>query len=270
MNNTLLRSISGAFFIALLSFSIIYNIWTLVSIIIVINVLGIFEFKSFFKGHESINDDKIMPILLSVGAMVLSAISAIGLIDFRFLYFLALFPVIIGTYELFKQKKQPLINTAVNLWALLYITFPLSLLPFIALNNSGYNWQIILGTFVLIWVNDTAAYCVGLIFGKHRLWEKVSPKKSWEGAIGGFVFTLLGGYLISIFWKDISFYQWIILATVTSPLAILGDLAESNIKRTLNIKDSGNIIPGHGGILDRFDAAFWVIPALFVFQALLK
>jgi phosphatidate cytidylyltransferase len=151
------------------------------------------------------------------------------------------------------------------MWVILYITLPLALLPFWSKIDGNYQWQTILGTFILIWINDTGAYCIGILFGKHRLWEKVSPKKSWEGAIGGFVFTALGAYIISIFWNDISLQKWLIAAVIISPMAIIGDLVESNMKRSLNIKDSGSIIPGHGGILDRFDAAFWVLPVVFIY-----
>ena len=127
--------------------------------------------------------------------------------------------------------------------------------------NSNFN--IVIGLFLLIWTNDTFAYLTGWIFGRTKLFERISPKKTWEGTIGGFLFTILIGYLIGSLFQPGTSYFWIIAAIIIAPCAIFGDLLESLFKRSRDLKDTGNILPGHGGVLDRFDAAFYAIPFFY-------
>ena len=123
----------------------------------------------------------------------------------------------------------------------------------------------LLAVFVTIWVNDTGAYLVGVTLGKHRLFERISPKKSWEGFIGGALFALLSGYIFSLFIPEINLLNWMIFSELIVIFGTFGDLTESLIKRTLEVKDSGNIIPGHGGLLDRFDSMLLAAPVIYLF-----
>ena len=127
-----------------------------------------------------------------------------------------------------------------------------------------YNPNILLGAFILVWVNDSFAYLVGKNFGKHKLLERISPNKTIEGFIGGVVFTILASILISQFYTFFSVTLWIITALIISIFGTLGDLVESKFKREAGVKDSGNIMPGHGGILDRLDSVIFVIPFLYI------
>lgn len=127
------------------------------------------------------------------------------------------------------------------------------------------GWPLLLGIIVAIWVNDTFAYLVGTQFGRHRLFKRVSPKKSWEGSLGGLLFTLLGAGLFAHFSQHIALHHALILAFIIVLTGSIGDLIESAMKRQANMKDSGKVIPGHGGILDRFDATFFAIPFVFVY-----
>lgn len=119
--------------------------------------------------------------------------------------------------------------------------------------------------FIFNWVNDTGAYCTGMLFGKHKLFERISPKKSWEGSIGGGIFCIIASFLLSHFFPFMSTGVWIGLALTVVVFGTWGDLTESLLKRRLGIKDSGNILPGHGGMLDRFDSAILAIPAAVVY-----
>lgn len=128
---------------------------------------------------------------------------------------------------------------------------------------SSHQNPLAIGMFLLIWTNDTFAYLTGRFIGKTKLFERISPKKTWEGTIGGVVFTIGVGYLIGLWSSDYTSTFWMVSAVLIAPCAIFGDLLESLFKRSLNIKDSGNILPGHGGILDRFDATLFAVPFFY-------
>ncbi len=130
---------------------------------------------------------------------------------------------------------------------------------------SQYNAILPLSIFIFNWVNDTGAYCTGMLFGKHKLFERISPKKSWEGSIGGSVFCIISSFILAHFFPFMSTGVWIGLALTVVIFGTWGDLTESLLKRRLGIKDSGNILPGHGGMLDRFDSAILAIPAAVVY-----
>ena len=132
-----------------------------------------------------------------------------------------------------------------------------------------YNALLVIAFFSFIWINDTGAYIVGCTIGKHRLFERISPKKSWEGFFGGLAFSLLLGWVWSTQCSFLNMGQWIGLSAVVSIFSTWGDLCESLLKRTLNVKDSGNILPGHGGLLDRLDSVFLASPATVIYLYLL-
>ena len=162
-------------------------------------------------------------------------------------------------------------NITLNIFGLIYIVSPMSLLHHILIYNE--HWfpgmiNPIIGMVLLIWTNDTFAYLTGAQFGKHKLLPEVSPKKSWEGFIGGAVMTLVVAWLLSMWLTTLTLRDWIALALIASIIGTIGDLFESMIKRNLGIKDTGNIMPGHGGFLDRFDAFIFCIPFLFAYLML--
>jgi phosphatidate cytidylyltransferase len=126
-----------------------------------------------------------------------------------------------------------------------------------------YSYQIILGFFILLWTNDTGAYLSGKYFGKHKLFERISPKKTWEGSIGGGILTLAFAYVLSIYFTNLNITNWLIIGVLIAVFGGLGDLVESMLKRSLGIKDSGKLLPGHGGILDRFDGLLLSVPFVY-------
>lgn len=162
-------------------------------------------------------------------------------------------------------------NSPIDSWAYSFLKITYIVLPFIALsavcNTSKYLALIM---FALIWINDTGAYLVGCTIGKHRMFSRISPKKSWEGFFGGFIFCIVAGIAINQYFQYRHLLQWACFGAVVSAIATLGDLVESLIKRTLGVKDSGNIMPGHGGILDRIDSLLLVAPASLVFILLFE
>jgi phosphatidate cytidylyltransferase len=180
--------------------------------------------------------------------------------------------LIIPIIELYRNKAEPIKNIAICFFQILYIGLPFSLCNYLIFpfGNETFSSHILLSVFLLVWTNDSGAYAVGVKFGRRRLFERISPKKSWEGSIGGAFFTFLGAYVISIFFKELSLIEWMGFAAIITVFAGYGDLVESMIKRSLKIKDSGNIIPGHGGFLDRFDAVLFAIPSIFIYMEILK
>ena len=172
---------------------------------------------------------------------------------------------------LFQNKKEAISNLKTEYLTFFYLIIPFSILQIIPLQTGGkYDHQIVLGIFILIWINDTFAYLVGRKLGKHKLFERISPKKTIEGFIGGFIFSLIGGFILSKYFTNIQPIHWIVIAFIASTFGTIGDLIESLFKRRANIKDSSNLIPGHGGFLDRLDSVIFATPFIFIYLLLFK
>lgn len=174
--------------------------------------------------------------------------------------------------ELYLKQADPIQDWAYTMLSQMYIALPFSLLNVLAFNATTngvvtFNTLLPLSIFIFLWVNDSGAYCVGSLLGRHKLFPRISPGKSWEGSIGGAVFVLLAAYAISYFLdgRMLNSLEWLGLGLVVVIFGTWGDLVESLFKRTLGIKDSGNILPGHGGMLDRFDSSLMAIPAAVVY-----
>jgi phosphatidate cytidylyltransferase len=182
-----------------------------------------------------------------------------GIIPFLFVTFII---------ELYRRKEQPITNIAYTLAGFLYVGFPLGLSNLLAFPISSgkhtfYPW-ILFGIIMTIWVYDSGAYLIGTPLGRHRLFERISPKKSWEGVIGGAIFAMLAGVLNAWLFQSIELIAWLLISFVVIVAATFGDLVESLMKRSIGIKDSGNILPGHGGFLDRLDSFIFTVPMMVV------
>ena len=166
-------------------------------------------------------------------------------------------------------SKTALLNISVSISGGLYLALPFISLLLLGIypsfDSGNFDWQLPLSIFILTWINDTGAYLSGRTFGKHKLFERISPNKTWEGSIGGGLFTILGAIVIQYYWGHFSIPVWVGAAILISIFANLGDLVESAFKRNAEVKDSGNIMPGHGGILDRFDAILLTAPIVLAY-----
>jgi phosphatidate cytidylyltransferase len=163
-------------------------------------------------------------------------------------------------YELFTDSKAPFQNVGFIVLGMVYIGAPFALLDFIAFHDNHFYSKTVFGLLLLSWTNDTGAYLIGSNFGKHALHPKISPKKTWEGTIGGVVFTFLVGFALYYLLEELLLQDWIVLAAIVAIFGTMGDLVESMLKRSVGVKDSGTILPGHGGVLDRFDAFIFILP----------
>jgi phosphatidate cytidylyltransferase len=264
MNNFWQRSITGFFFVVILISSILFSPLTFAILFLLVEILALREFYIFsIKSHT--RPQKYYGSIL--GGLVFLSGYLWQIIDWGFYLTLLLIPLFsfVFIFELYRNEKRPLLNMATTFLGLFYIAFPLSLLNHLAFLNGEYNGKIILGIFILIWLTDTGAYVFGVTLGKHRLFERISPKKSWEGFFGGLLVALVGSYFMPIYFDVFSFKQWAIIASIIVFFGTMGDLVESMLKRSLSIKDSGNVLPGHGGILDRFDSLVFTIPVIFTY-----
>ena len=262
MNNILLRALTGSVFVSLIIGALWFGQTSAILIISLFLVLGLIEYFNLFKENKIIQVSTPFSVFFNLLIFTILIGTSFDIIPEQ--YSALLFPLLFINFltELWRKKENPLLNIGVMSFSIFYLVIPFYLM--IAINSkSDHENPLAIGMFLLIWTNDTFAYLTGRFFGKTKLFERISPKKTWEGTFGGTIFTIIVAYLIHLWTPDYSLTFWIISACIISPCSILGDLLESVFKRSLNIKDSGNILPGHGGILDRFDAALFVVPFFY-------
>jgi len=297
-NNLIQRSLSGVVFLLVMIGMLYIGSITYFLLMSIIITLSLYEFYLMAKRlHIHIPYFYILAIGLTI--FTLQFFISLNLIDFRWL-FIFVIPLIFFLFvgELYRYHKKPIHNIAFSLLAIVYLVIPIALLnnmvfierqDLLNINNTDiqnyesfvsdvlffnpqrtiiYSPFIILGYFTIIWLYDSLAYLFGVSFGKHRLFERISPKKSWEGAIGGGLTTIALTFFFPQIFHILSWQNWMILAVLVIFSSTMGDLVESLFKRTLDIKDSGNLIPGHGGILDRFDSVFMSAPIAYIYLQL--
>lgn len=271
-NNFIQRAVTGVLFVIVLVGCILYSPLSFGILFTIISVLSVHEFAQLVSKSSEVSINKTITALggayLFLALMSFCTQQAVG--ARVFLPYLGLLLYMMIT-ELYLKKKNPTGNWAYSMLSQLYVALPFALLNVLAFQNSSetgsvtYNPILPLSIFVFIWLSDTGAYCVGSLIGKHRLFERISPKKSWEGSIGGGIFSIASSLGFAHFFPFMPGWQWVGLAIVVVIFGTWGDLTESLMKRQLGIKDSGNILPGHGGMLDRFDSALMAIPAAVVY-----
>lgn len=256
------RTITGIFFIAAVIGPIFIHPLAFAGIFLVVMIIGMLEFYRMVAGGD-IRPSLPAGLAVAVAAYALAIAVFLGHLPAGWLILESLIILPLAVTELFRKGQDPVSNTAYAAFAIVYLVLPLSMLslffhPVIA-GTHPYPFLLI-GFFVLLWVNDIFAYLTGIMIGRHKFFERVSPAKTWEGVAGGIIFSLVFAWTISLFIKDLSLWQWLVLAMLISISGILGDLTESMLKRRFQVKDTGWILPGHGGILDRFDALFFAAP----------
>ncbi|MCG8578099.1 MAG: phosphatidate cytidylyltransferase [Flavobacteriales bacterium] len=270
MNNFWQRLTTGALFTGLLVCSIILSGWYLHLMMGLLAFLSLQEFYKLFEKSAYKPDAILGPIL---GVLIYSFF----IYDLQnylreestswtIVLLLLSFPLI-AISELYRKKKTPFQNMGITILGIFYLLTPFVLINLLAINPEEKNvidqiWPV-LAIFLIVWSNDTFAYLIGKQWGKRRLFERISPKKSWEGFWGGFLFAIICGNIIAFFTNE-AYVQYTVYAIIISVMGTIGDLIESMLKRSLNVKDSGKILPGHGGILDRLDAVLFAIPFIYI------
>ncbi|WP_299680959.1 phosphatidate cytidylyltransferase [uncultured Tenacibaculum sp.] len=260
MSNFLTRIISAIVYAALFIFCIVFSKESYISLITIFGSICIWEFSKIINTREILG---FIPLLL--GGVYLKYTNS--LTDDISLYFLII-TIIYLLYlivDLYDQKIRTRSFFNRMFLTLNYLIIPFLFLAFLPFDQENYKPQLIVFVILIIWANDSFAYLVGKNFGKRKLFERISPKKTIEGFIGGFIFSIFTGLLIGKYTQLLSLTNWAIIAILISVFGTYGDLVESKFKRLANVKDSGTIMPGHGGLLDRLDSLFFLAPFVYLY-----
>lgn len=272
MQNLYTRTITGIIFVALIIGSLILHPLAFVAIIYVLMVAGLLEFFRL-ASNNNVYPQRVVGYIVGSIVFFIPAIAALGMISPKSIAFLPLLIFAFIITELFRNKPNSLQNITFSIFPVVYISIPLSILIFLTsaiVTNNQPHWHIAFSFFIILWSHDTFAYLTGMALGKHKLFEKISPKKTWEGTIGGMIFGLVAAYVLSLLFIELNTLQWIAGALIITVSGTFGDLSESLLKRSFKVKDSGHIFPGHGGVLDRFDAVLFAAPAFFCYLIFLN
>ena len=292
------RSISGVIFVILMLLAIRINQYTLLILLSVLLFTGLNEFYNILRKSGSF-PAKITGMVAGFILLLSIFLISSGKLEYRYLYPALLLVFILLFFLLFRKNPGRAVMDAdrhttdkpdltgdicvnascprfssrgtflATLYGILYLAIPLSVFTLICFLSGTYDFRLLFGFFIILWTYDSFAYLTGILFGKHRIYPSISPKKSWEGFAGGLIFAVSVSILIAGFFNILSKSEWAIVAVIIVIFGTIGDFFESFLKRRANLKDSGNIIPGHGGILDRFDSVLFSIPAVFLYLSIL-
>ena len=272
VNSFVKRTITGVIFVIMIIGSVILSQWVFATLFFLVAIGGLFE---YLKISRALGSNVSKTALLISAAFIYALITSVtfGYLGVDYLIYGLLILPLITTFELFRSGNSPLSNVSHAITGILWIVIPLALLngffnpiPGLAWSQSGA----LLGFFLILWIYDSGAYIAGSMFGKHKMMEHISPKKSWEGFAGGAVLGFLTAFLVSASFTEFTLGEWMIIALMIIIFGTLGDFIESMLKRSAGIKDSGSILPGHGGILDRFDAVLIAAPIVFLLIRLFR
>ncbi len=264
-SNLTQRIITGLLGSAGIIFGVVYSEWTYFAIFFFICVMSLREFYALTL-LDGLLPQKAFGTISGMVIFCLSFFIERGDISYR--YYFLIFPLVSCVYmiKLYKKfERKPFTNIAYTFLGIVYVAVPFALLNIAAFENGTYNYEIIWGCLFILWATDTGAYFAGTFFGKRKLFERISPKKSWEGAVGGAALAMAFAYGISTFFHTLAFWQWMCVGVIIVVGGVFGDLVESLLKRSIEIKDSGDALPGHGGFLDRFDGLLISAPFIVAF-----
>lgn len=260
------RAITAVGFLVVMITGIYISSYSLFALFGLISFLGVWEYQTLvalypFNQHTTLQRDKWILSVMGLLVYALIGLVSMHLLPLWALLFILPLVFLLFIKELFDAKSpNPFVRVALNITGLLYLVVPLAMINTIANENNTFEPNRIMGMLLLIWANDTGAYILGSKIGKTPFFKRISPKKTWEGTISGMITTLILAAILGFVFNELSVVQWYGVAVCVIIFSTLGDLVESMLKRNLGIKDSGTILPGHGGILDRFDALLLVVP----------
>ncbi|PJA07281.1 MAG: phosphatidate cytidylyltransferase [Flavobacteriales bacterium CG_4_10_14_0_2_um_filter_32_8] len=270
----LTRTITGTLFILIIVAGIYFNSTLTLLLFTLIVLLAIDEFYGLVKKSKNLKPLRFLGTVTGACLMLILGLLIQQNIESKLVMIPVVLMFLVFIVELFRKNETPFVNIAYTLLGIFYSVIPFTMLFHLGFYNNAeftndYSYQLILGFFILLWTNDTGAYLSGRYFGKHKLFERISPKKTWEGSIGGGILTISIASVLSIYFTHLTLINWIIISILIAVFASLGDLVESMLKRSLGVKDSGKILPGHGGILDRFDGLLLSVPFVYSYLQLI-
>lgn len=275
MKNLITRTLTGVVFVALMVGSIMYGPFSFAILFALVTGMSMWEYTGLINGRDDVSLNRLISVVAAVylfGAFWAYSSGVTSTSGVFIPYVLTLIYLMVS--ELYQERDHTLNNWAYTMFGQIYVALPFSLLSTLAFIVDSadmtvkYSWIFPLMLYVLLWCSDTGAYCVGSLMGKiipYKLFPSVSPHKSWVGSIGGGILAVIVAVLVAQWDSTLTPWEWIGFALVVVVFGTWGDLVESLFKRQLDIKDSGNILPGHGGMLDRFDSSMMAIPAVVVY-----
>ena len=274
--NLIIRAITGVFYVAIMVCGFL-DPQAMILLFALITGMTIWEFTGLINAKHGVTTNQFISTIAGVYFFLAVAGWRIGLVN-NFIVFVPYLLTIIYLFisELYFKNQDAINDWAYTMLSQMYIALPFAMINIVAFetNEDGsvhFVTLLPLSIFVFLWINDTGAYCSGSLFGKHKLFPRISPAKSWEGSIGGGIFVLIAAGILGYYANfgelqhSLNILEWMGLGLIVVFFGTWGDLVESLFKRTLGIKDSGNILPGHGGMLDRFDSSLMAIPAAVVY-----
>lgn len=276
LTNMTVRAFTGVLFVTIMV-TCFFQPVAMVFLFALITCLSLWEYSGLVNNIEDVTINRFISTV--AGVYLFLAISAVnsGFVQTNAVFMPYLLTIIyLFVSELYTKNKNAVHDLSYTMLGQMYVALPLSIINVLAFRtatdgNIHFYYLLPLSVFIFLWTSDTGAYCVGSLFGKHKLFPRISPAKSWEGSIGGGFLVLVAAFLVSLLDQNhgnlsgLNTLQWLGLGLVVTVFGTWGDLVESLIKRTFGIKDSGTILPGHGGMLDRFDSSLLAIPASAVY-----
>lgn len=263
MKSFLIRTLTSMGYAIVMVAGTVIHPYLFVGVFLVLLILAMNEYYRFAT-LAGTQPQKIAGFGIAVFFFLSVFGSVTGFITWKITLITLLLLALVFLAELYRRKPHPMSNISITLMGFFYIALPfglmnLMLFPGTSGNRVFYPW-LLLGVFVMIWFFDSGAYMLGTLAGKHRLMERISPLKSWEGVIGGSMFAFLAGIGLAFLIPSVEIWNWMVISAIVVVFGTYGDLIESMFKRSLNLKDSGDLLPGHGGILDRLDSILYTVP----------
>jgi phosphatidate cytidylyltransferase len=265
------RAITGFFFVIIMLASVLLGHYVFGAFYLLLGTLCLLEFYSLIK-QSGAKPARLAGAIAGMGFYSMFAlITANALAQYQeYVLLVTLLTTAIFVQELFTKSEAPFLNIAYTFLGLILVIVPFTFFHALAYVQGAYNFHLPLAFLLMLWANDTGAYLSGMGFGRHKLFERHSPKKTWEGFIGGVLISAGVGLIISHYFTEYTWCQWVIVAVIIGTVGTMGDLVESMFKRSINVKDSGGILPGHGGLLDRFDGLFLAVPVVYTYLYLIS
>jgi phosphatidate cytidylyltransferase len=256
------RAITGLFFVIVMLASLLTGHYPFGAFYLLLGLFCQFEFYGLIK-KSGFQPNYTAGLINGAFIYVAFALTSFNHAAHPVLFLIPVTLSAVFILELFKKSATPFPNIAFTFLGLLFTIMPFTFFHAMAYVGGDFNFHVPLGFFVMLWANDTGAYLTGRAFGRTKLFERHSPKKTWEGFFGGLVIAAVAGYVLGIYYTELGWKQWVSIAVLISCFGTLGDLVESMFKRSINVKDSGGILPGHGGLLDRFDGLLIAAPIVY-------
>ena len=258
------RIITGLVGAILMLLACVYNEWTYFLVFFIICGATVLEFYNLSR-FDGVICSKLIGTVISMYIYSLTFLVEKGILS-SYTY-LSIFPIIVLLFinKLYRKEEKPFTNIAYTLFGIVYVGLPFALLNLCVFSSGQYDYEIPIGLLIILWAYDTGAYFIGVKFGRRRLFKRISPRKSWEGFVGGFILALIFTTIVGYYFMTMSLLEWYIFSVIVVVAGTYGDLVESLFKRSIDIKDSGKTIPGHGGFLDRFDGLLLAIPFILFY-----